>query len=107
MAGSGGLTLRRYGLAAIIAEMPLTQVIALDPLTPDRELDARGLRCPLPLLKAKQALNTMSSGQVLHVLTTDPASVPDFTAYARQVGHALLSAGPAGEGEFSLLLRKA
>ena len=72
---------------------------------PDRELDARGLSCPLPILRTKKALNEMSAGQTLHVVATDPGSVRDFQAFARQTGHALLSSTAAG-GEFRFLLRK-
>ncbi len=56
-----------------------------------RELDARGLRCPLPLLKAKQALRDMTAGQVLRVLATDAGSVRDFQAYAQLSGHELIA----------------
>lgn len=56
-----------------------------------RELDARGLRCPLPLLKAKQALRDMAAGQVLRVLATDAGSVRDFQAYAQLSGQELLA----------------
>ena len=56
-----------------------------------RELDARGLRCPLPLLKAKQALRDLSVGQVLRVLATDAGSVRDFQAYAQLSGQQLLA----------------
>jgi tRNA 2-thiouridine synthesizing protein A len=61
-------------------------------LTPqvDREIDARGLNCPLPILRTKKALNDMQSGQVLRVLATDPGSVRDFEAFARQTGNRLL-----------------
>jgi TusA-related sulfurtransferase len=55
-----------------------------------KELDARGLTCPLPILKAKKALSDMQSGQVLRVLATDPGSVRDFQAFARQTGNDLL-----------------
>ncbi len=55
------------------------------------ELDARGLRCPLPLLKAKQALRDMTDGQVLRVLATDAGSVRDFQAYAQLSGQELLA----------------
>ncbi|HEY7758415.1 MAG TPA: sulfurtransferase TusA family protein [Burkholderiales bacterium] len=72
---------------------------------PDRELDARGLNCPLPILRAKKALNDMSAGQVLRILATDPGSVRDFQAFARQTGHQLLSSGETA-GEFVFLLRK-
>jgi tRNA 2-thiouridine synthesizing protein A len=74
-------------------------------VVPDHELDTRGLTCPLPLLKAKQALNRMASGAVLRVLATDPGSVRDFEVFARQTGHALLESLQAG-GEYHYLLRK-
>jgi tRNA 2-thiouridine synthesizing protein A len=57
----------------------------------DRELDVKGLNCPLPILRTKKALSEMVSGQVLHVLATDPGSVKDFEAFARQTGNALLA----------------
>lgn len=57
----------------------------------DRELDARGLNCPLPILKTKKALADMVSGHVLRVLATDKGSVRDFEAFARQTGNTLLS----------------
>jgi len=72
---------------------------------PDRELDARGLKCPLPILRTKKALNEMSGGQTLFVVATDPGSVRDFQAFARQTGHELLDSTSA-EGEFRFLLRK-
>ena len=56
-----------------------------------KELDARGLNCPLPILKAKKALAEMESGQVLRVLATDPGSVRDFQAFCKQTGNQLLS----------------
>ena len=71
----------------------------------DQELDARGLNCPLPILKTKKALSEMSSGQVLKVVSTDPGSVRDFEAFARQTGHTLLSQETAGE-EFTHWLRR-
>ncbi len=74
-------------------------------ISPDRELDARGLNCPLPILRTKKALNEMAGGQTLHVVATDPGSVRDFQAFARQTGHDLLSS-TAGDGEFRFLLRK-
>jgi tRNA 2-thiouridine synthesizing protein A len=57
----------------------------------DKELDARGLNCPLPILKAKKALNEMQSGQVLKLVATDPGSVKDFQAFCKQTGNELLS----------------
>ena len=71
----------------------------------DKELDARGLNCPLPILRTKKALTDMASGQVLRVLATDPGSVKDFQAFSRQTGHALLSSETA-DNEFVFLLQK-
>jgi tRNA 2-thiouridine synthesizing protein A len=71
----------------------------------DRELDARGLNCPLPILRTKKSLNEMSSGQVLRVLATDPGSVRDFQAFSRQTGHELLDARNA-DGQFVFVLKK-
>ena len=56
----------------------------------DKELDARGLNCPLPILRSKKALVGMSSGQVLRVISTDPGSVKDFCAFSKQTGNELL-----------------
>ena len=56
----------------------------------NKELDTRGLNCPLPILKAKKALAEMTSGQVLKVIATDPGSIRDFQAFARQTGNELL-----------------
>ncbi len=71
----------------------------------DQELDARGLNCPLPILRAKKALNDLSSGQVLRIIATDPGSVKDFDAFAQQTGNQLLESTEA-DGEFQFLLRK-
>jgi len=71
----------------------------------DRELDARGLNCPLPILRTKKSLNDMASGQVLKILATDPGSVRDFHAFSRQTGHELLASGEQS-GEFFFFLRK-
>ena len=57
----------------------------------DRDLDVRGLNCPLPVLRAKKALAELKSGEVLRVLATDPGSVKDFQAFAKQTGNQLLS----------------
>lgn len=57
----------------------------------DKDLDARGLNCPLPILRTKKALTDMASGQVLRVLATDPGAVKDFQAFAKQTGNQLLS----------------
>lgn len=57
----------------------------------DKEIDARGLNCPLPVLRAKKALADMASGQVLKIVATDPGSIRDFQAFARQTGNQLLA----------------
>ena len=72
----------------------------------DKQVDARGLNCPLPILRAKQALDEMDSGQTVHVLATDPSSVLDFKASAARTGHQLLEAQQVND-EFSFLLQKA
>jgi len=71
----------------------------------DREVDARGLNCPLPILRTKKTLNDMSSGQVLRILATDPAAVRDFEAFAKQTGNQLLQHGER-DGAFFFLLRR-
>ncbi|MBP7712953.1 MAG: sulfurtransferase TusA family protein [Gammaproteobacteria bacterium] len=72
----------------------------------DQELDASGLNCPLPVLRAKKALSTLQSGRVLRVVATDPGSVKDFEAFAKQTGNPLLESG-VEEGKFIFLLKKA
>ena len=57
----------------------------------DQELDARGLNCPLPILRAKKTLNGMSAGELLKIIATDPGSVKDFQAFATQTGNELMS----------------
>jgi len=71
----------------------------------DKELDARGLNCPLPILRTKKALTDLQSGQVLKVLATDPGSVKDFQTFARQTGHQLLS-HEASNREFTFFMKK-
>ncbi len=70
-----------------------------------KELDTRGLNCPLPILKAKKALADMASGQLLKIVATDPGSVRDFQAFARQTGNELVQQSEAGS-EFIHLLRR-
>ncbi len=70
-----------------------------------KELDARGLNCPLPILKAKKALTDMLSGEVLKIVATDPGSVRDFQAFARQTGNELVDQ-VSGEKEFVHYLRR-
>ena len=70
----------------------------------DRELDVRGLNCPLPILRAKKTLGDLHAGQVLKVIATDPGSVKDFQAFCKQTGNELLS---ASEGpEFTFFMKK-
>jgi tRNA 2-thiouridine synthesizing protein A len=72
----------------------------------DRELDTRGLNCPLPILKAKKALSEMVSGEVLKVVSTDPGSVRDFKAFARQTGNELLEQQTLGSDFVHVLKRR-
>jgi tRNA 2-thiouridine synthesizing protein A len=71
----------------------------------DDELDATGLNCPLPILRAKKALNGMETGKVLRIIATDPGSVKDFEAFAKQTGNELLSSTEES-GKFLFLMRK-
>ncbi len=71
----------------------------------DEELDATGLNCPLPILRAKKALNGMTAGQVLHIIATDPGSVKDFEAFAKQTGNDLVESNEEG-GKFTFLIKK-
>jgi tRNA 2-thiouridine synthesizing protein A len=70
-----------------------------------KELDTRGLNCPLPILKAKKALSELSTGQLLKVVATDAGSVRDFQAFARQTGHDLIDQQTVGS-EFVHVLRR-
>ena len=72
----------------------------------DKVLDAKGLSCPLPVLKAKKTLQAMSKDQVLEVQTTDPASVSDFEAFCKATRHTLVSHSAAG-GVFTFQIRHA
>jgi tRNA 2-thiouridine synthesizing protein A len=78
--------------------------------THDQELDVRGLKCPLPILRTKKALADMNTGAVLRVVATDPGTVKDFAAFSRQTGHELLSTGEQSQdgvaGEFVFLIRR-
>ena len=72
----------------------------------DKELDTRGLNCPLPILKAKKALAHMSSGQLLKVVSTDAGSVRDFQAFARQTGNDLVEQQTVGSDFFHIMKRR-
>jgi tRNA 2-thiouridine synthesizing protein A len=71
-----------------------------------KELDARGLNCPLPILKAKKALADMTSGQTLKVIATDAGSVRDFQAFAKQTGNELVEQGTEGNDFITVLKRR-
>jgi tRNA 2-thiouridine synthesizing protein A len=71
----------------------------------DQELDARGLNCPLPILKAKKSLAAMTSGQLLRIVCTDAGSVRDFAAFAKQTGNELVDSDVAGP-EFTYVLKR-
>jgi len=71
----------------------------------DQELDASGLNCPLPILRAKKSLAGMEGGQVLHIIATDPGSVKDFEAFAKQTGNELMESKEEG-GKFVFLIKK-
>ena len=71
----------------------------------DKDLDARGLNCPLPILRAKKSLADMQSGQVLRILSTDPGSVKDFAAFAKQTGNELLSSAENNK-EFEFYMKR-
>lgn len=71
----------------------------------DKELDARGLSCPLPILRAKKALTDMTTGQILKILATDPGAVKDFQAFSKQTGNELLSSDTADK-EFIFFMKR-
>lgn len=71
----------------------------------DQELDACGLNCPLPILRAKKALAGLESGQILRIIATDPGAVKDFEAFAKQTGNELLDSNEES-GKFSFRVKK-
>lgn len=71
----------------------------------DQELDATGLNCPLPILRAKKSLAAMDAGQVLKIIATDPGSVKDFEAFAKQTGNELLDSAEES-GKFVFFMKK-
>ena len=72
----------------------------------NEELDAKGLNCPLPILRAKKAVSKLDAGQVLKIVATDPGSVKDFEAFCNQTGNKLLDTASNG-GEFTFFIEKA
>jgi tRNA 2-thiouridine synthesizing protein A len=75
-------------------------------MNPTQEIDTRGLNCPLPILKAKKALAGLQSGDTLRVVSTDPGSVRDFQAFARQTGNELVEQSNAGDDFVHVLRRR-
>lgn len=75
-------------------------------IVPDKEIDTRGLNCPLPILRAKKALSDMASGQVLKVVSTDPGSNRDFQAFCKQTGNELLGQQTVGKDYVHFLKRR-
>ena len=71
----------------------------------DKELDCRGMNCPLPILKTKKAIEELDAGQVLKMIATDPGSVNDIAAWTRRTGHELMESEQNG-GEYTYFLRK-
>lgn len=71
----------------------------------DSELDASGLNCPLPILRAKKAIAGLEDGQTLRIVATDPGSVKDFEAFCKQTGNTLLSSGEE-DGKFVFMIKK-
>ena len=74
--------------------------------TPEMDLDASGLKCPLPVLKARKAMKSLGEGEVIRVLATDPSALQDFPAFCETTGHELLEAVEEGEGRYRFLIRK-
>ncbi len=72
----------------------------------DSELDASGLNCPLPILRAKKAISALDAGQTLKIIATDPGSVKDFEAFCKQTGNELVSSGEE-DGKFVFAIKKA
>jgi tRNA 2-thiouridine synthesizing protein A len=72
----------------------------------DKEIDTRGLNCPLPILKAKKALTEMQSGQLLRVISTDGGSLRDFQAFSKQTGNELVEQQTLGEEYIHVLRRR-
>ena len=92
-------------MPAIGYNRPSWEEIEMSDIAIDKQLDATGLTCPLPLLKAKQALNGMAAGEVLEIVCTDPGSVRDFDVFSKQSGNALLKSEEA-DGRYTYWLKK-
>lgn len=73
--------------------------------TPALELDCRGMNCPLPILKAKKAINSVEVGQIVKMVATDPGSIPDVAAFSRRTGHETVQQAE-GDGVYTFWLRR-
>jgi len=80
--------------------------MSLDNIEVELEIDTAGLKCPLPILKAKKALADIQSGEILKVITTDPHAEEDFQAFCAQTGHQLLAQTPFDEGLYHYLQKR-
>lgn len=72
----------------------------------DHDLDLRGLNCPIPVMRVKKKMQTMTSGQTLHVLATDPGTMPDFKALVKSTGDSILVSKENESGDFEFMLKK-
>lgn len=81
-------------------------IVPSDTPTIDQVLDTKGLNCPLPILKARKAIEKMQAGQILQVLATDPGAIADFEAYCRQTKHELVQSSTE-DGVYTFLIRRA
>jgi tRNA 2-thiouridine synthesizing protein A len=98
--------MREMSIATYLAEQSMSDTTFDNEIMEfQKELDARGLNCPLPILKAKKALADMATGEVLRIVATDSGSVRDFQAFAKQTGNALISHSQNGR-EFVFLMRR-
>ena len=73
---------------------------------PDQVLDCKGMLCPMPVVKTNKALKKLEVGQTLEMIATDPGSMPDMEAWARQTEHELVEAEDVGDGTFRFLIKK-
>lgn len=78
----------------------------MDNIKIDSTLDCSGLLCPMPVVKTKKAMNALEVGQVLEMISTDPGSMPDMQAWAKQTQHELLDARDEGNNVFRFLIKK-
>jgi len=83
--------------ARCLLPLALAKMTPMTPMTPKRTLDTKGLKCPLPVLKARRAMKELAAGDVLEVLATDPGALKDFRAFCETTGDTLLASRQEGE----------